>query len=114
METFEWPVITQSTATVKGSVSRTQYGDGYMQSSPRGLNPIAREYPVVLVGTEDEIAPVMAFLDAHVGGKFYWKPFLAPLGVYYYEEYDVTPQAGDLYTLSVTFKQTNKAASNGT
>lgn len=114
MDTFIWRVLTTSTAKVKGSISRTQFGDGYSQTSPKGINPVIRQYEINVVGTGTEILPIFQFLEDHFGKKFKWKPFLAAEGVYQCDEYDLTPQSGNLYTLSATFTQTYKAASDGT
>lgn len=113
METFNWPVTTQSNVKVKGNVARSNLGDGYSQSSPVGLNPVSRVYQIECVGREDEIDAINNFLIAQMGKKFSWKPFRAPAGTYYCDEFDMNPQGGTLYTLTATFTQTYKATSNG-
>ncbi len=106
---FTWRVTTETTGNVKGVVNRTQYGDGYAQSSADGINHMKGTFPVVLVGYTAEVTPARDFIEAHFGESFRWKPPLRNEGYFYCDEYDYNEIGGGFYRFSATFTQTYQA-----
>lgn len=54
---------------------RTQFGDGYAQEAPAGLNPLGRQWTLPWRGVDDAVADEMvAFFTAHIGRTFVWTP----------------------------------------
>lgn len=67
METFKWCVKPEATIDNKPEVYSVDFGDGYNQSAPKGLNNLLREYTVTVKVKNKEALQVDAFLARHKG-----------------------------------------------
>ncbi|QQB32833.1 phage tail protein [Achromobacter deleyi] len=106
LEVFSWLPRRNPQADVRFRVLRAQFGDGYEQVAQDGLNSRTESWPLSFFGSEAEIRPIKDFLDRH--GT--WRAFLwtAPLGEqlsYRASDYQLIPNGGGWYSISVTFTQ---------
>ncbi|KVZ57507.1 phage tail protein [Burkholderia ubonensis] len=106
-DTFTWtPTVAQYAGTAKLRVRKAQFGDGYEQTLPDGINNRVLSYTLQFVGGSDAIAAILAFLDAHVGVAFYWSPPLRQQLLFKCEAYtDAIPDNGT-HAVTATFTQT--------
>ncbi|KAF1016174.1 MAG: hypothetical protein GAK31_01663 [Stenotrophomonas maltophilia] len=103
-DTFTWVPTSTGGSTIKDSVKRAQFGDGYRQTAADGINPRARSYSLTFTGPKAQIDQIIAFLDAHVGRSFLWQ---SPRGLLMFE---CTAQGepfptGLTHSLTATFEQ---------
>ena len=104
-ETFTWRVETASSGETTFNVSSAKFGDGYSQEVPQGINNIMRSWNITVSGYEAQIAPIIAFLEAHAGAtRFLWKPPMRPLGYYTCKRFRETPNGGGHFTLTAEFE----------
>ncbi len=108
---FTWLATTQSSGKATPSINKTQYGDGYSQRVADGINPITRSFDLSFSDyKENDIAAIVAFLDAHVGKSFLWTPPFGGEGYYTCDEgYSYNNVGGKVYTLTATFTQVYQA-----
>lgn len=106
VETFTWDARVGDQGTVTFNVLSAQFGDGYSQEVANGINNRSDSWPYTYEGNEDEVAPILAFLDAHAGYRgFQWTPPSGKPGLYKCVSYGVTPTAGPRRRLTATFVQ---------
>lgn len=76
MPTFIWQISKDGTKSVKPRVLKAQFGDGYTQRGPDGLNSLLRRWTVALNNREAaELDAIEAFLIEQGGFiKFDWTP----------------------------------------
>lgn len=90
LETFKFPVEVGVSETFAPKINKVQFGDGYVQRSPKGINNNLREFNVTFKGVwgttvkdgkvvpvkkseYDEMEKVEKFLERHAGYKaFLW------------------------------------------
>lgn len=65
METFKWCVRPDGDISNKPEIYSVDFGDGYNQSAPKGLNNLLREYTVTVKVKNKEALKVDAFLAKH-------------------------------------------------
>lgn len=71
---FEWLVQTPLTETSAPKVNKAQYGDGYMQTSRKGINTNLKKFGIQVKNHHDVINAVNDFLDEHAGAEtFEWQ-----------------------------------------
>ncbi len=104
-DTFTWKPTSTGGGTIKDVVHRVQFGDGYRQVAPDGINPRSRNYQLTFTGSKATIDQIVAFLDAHVGRSFLWQ---SPRGLLLFE---CTAQGepfpnGLTHSVTATFEQT--------
>lgn len=104
-DVFTWRATSSSTGEVKGRVRRTQFGDGYYQSIPDGLNHVSGTWQLQFVGTEEAVSPITQFIDAHIGRSFLWTPPLALQGLFQCDGYQTADNGGAVFTITATFTQ---------
>jgi phage-related protein len=105
-QTFTWVPLVDPTGTTKFITRVAQFGDGYSQSVPDGINNKADSWPLTFTGNSSLISPIKAFLDAAQGStSFNWTPPLRSQGLFRCSEYAVQPHGGGLYTLTATFSE---------
>lgn len=103
---FTWVPLVSPTGTTKFRTRVAQYGDGYSQAVPDGLNNRVDSWPLTFTGASAVIAPIKAFLDATQGASsFNWTPPLRSQGLFRCSDYAIQPHGGDLYTLTATFSE---------
>lgn len=105
-ETFTWRPETNPTGAVTFAEIKAQFGDGYAQRVPDGINTERQSWPLTFRGTEDEVAPIIAFLRRNRHVSFLWTPPTpgAVEGHYQHEGYDVVPHGSGNYTVRTTFE----------
>lgn len=106
IQTFRWRVAYGTNPSYRADVRSFEFGDGYKQISPKGLNPVRQEVPVTLPAlTKNERNDVLAFFAAHAG-----KPFLyahdgdAPKK-YTCNEWNERKRGPNVYEITATFEQ---------
>ncbi|WP_153135179.1 phage tail protein [Paraburkholderia agricolaris] len=107
-QTFTWvPTVAGSSGDAMLLVRKAQFGDGYAQRAPDGLNNRSSSYNLTFIGDATKISAIMAFLDARAGGEaFYWTPLLRPQSLFTCEKYSEPTKDGNVYTMTAQFDQT--------
>jgi phage-related protein len=75
LDTFTPPRIPDApmAETSKLSLSEAEFGDGYTQATPNGLNHIRRSYQAKWTAlTDDEAQTIVAFMASHKGSEPFW------------------------------------------
>lgn len=105
-ETFNWRVESATSGETTFDVTKVKFGDGYSQEVPQGINNVMRTWDITVSGYTSEIAPIVAFLDAHAGAtRFLWKPSpLRPLGYYICTRYREQNNGGGHWTITAQFE----------
>lgn len=105
-DTFNWVPMTNPTGTTTFQVNTAQFGDGYSQAVPQGLNNQSDNWPLAFIGLESVIAPIKAFLDAKQGAtSFYWTPPGGVQGLYRCATYTKQAMEAGVFVLTATFQQ---------
>lgn len=105
-QTFTWSPLVEPTGATKFAVRVAQFGDGYSQAVPDGINNKMDTWPLSFTGAAALISPIKAFLDSMNGAtRFYWTPPLRTQALFRCSDYSVQPHGGGLYTLSATFTE---------
>jgi phage-related protein len=89
------------------SLWEADFGDGYSQSTPKGLNHIKKSYSLAWkVLTEDQYYEITDFLEGQQGNKPFWfQPFGAREPMKFTcKEWAPTSDAG-LWSITATFVQ---------
>lgn len=105
---FNWSHQAEPGGTITFKVRKAQFGDGYSQAVPDGINNKSDSWPLTFFGTGADVQPIVAFLDAHAGASsFLWTPPMpnGVQGLYRCNQYQLTPFGDDWYTLQATFEQ---------
>ncbi|MGA4005988.1 phage tail protein [Ralstonia nicotianae] len=107
LEIFTWRAVGGSAqGSVKLRTRSAQFGDGYQQVVPDGINNRTSSWPQKFVGSKVAILAIQSFLDRHAGAKsFLWTPPLGMQGRYRVGEYTPAVEVGGVYSLSATFVQ---------
>ncbi|MEQ6351835.1 phage tail protein [Ralstonia pseudosolanacearum] len=104
IETFTWRPIGSAQGSTKFRTLSAQFGDGYQQVAPAGINNRSSSWPLRFAGGKARILEIQAFIDRHAGAKrFYWTPPLGARGLFRIGEYTPAAEAGGVYSLSATF-----------
>lgn len=107
-EEFAWSHLRKpgATARVNFRVRKVQYGDGYSQRTPDGLNHRLETWPLTFEGGLSLIGPIKDFIDRHEGARsFNWTPPAGKPGVYVVENYSFVSIGSGLYSVSADFVQ---------
>lgn len=104
-DTFTWRATSESTGGVTLRVRRTQYGDGYAQTARDGLNAAGQTWNLVFVFASSTVGDIEAFLEAHAGSSFEWKPPRRPPALFQCDEYQTDDLGGGTWRLRATFIQ---------
>lgn len=89
-------------------ILQAEFGDGYSQPTPDGLNHIRRTLTLTWEGLErSERDQIISFLEARKGTEpfTYTVPGSATAGAYTCAEWSDTALEASLYTVNATFKQ---------
>jgi phage-related protein len=104
--TFTWQPSLDVVGTTTDSVRTAQFGDGYSQTVPNGINSVYDSWPLTFSGDGSKIATIKAFLDATQGAtSFFWTPPLRAQGRFRCGPRTVQPHGANSYTLTVTFTE---------
>jgi phage-related protein len=106
-DTFNFLPDDGPSGDIKMRIMKTQFGDGYAQVIPDGLNVKFQVWPLKFDRAAADILPIKQFLDAHIGISFNWTPPVigAVQGLYLCTGYNNTPRSGGQETLSFTLEQ---------
>lgn len=70
---FNWSPAPDYTASLAERMLSAQFGDGYSQDVPDGINFALRSWPLVFSGPAERANEIEAFLNDHLGGAtFLW------------------------------------------
>lgn len=106
LQTFTWRVEKRTRPTWRASIRQFNFGDGYSQNSPQGLNPVKAEIAVVVPSlSRAQRDAVHAFFKANAGRPFLFAYDGDPLQKFTCEEWSEEKHRPDLYTVNATFKQ---------
>ncbi|GGA05548.1 phage tail protein [Dyella caseinilytica] len=106
VDTFRWQQQTDDTGTETARTRSAQFGDGYKQVVPDGINNLVQSWPLTFSGPRDMIFQIRDFLRAHKGASsFYWTPPGDVQGLYRADTWTVQPRGGNAYTLTVILNQ---------
>jgi phage-related protein len=109
-DTFSTAWVPQSGAQGQGTLRtrEVQFGDGYVQEAPDGINTHLQQWPLTWTGRVGSAVDPVAIRDwivAHVGQRFLWTPPRGEQGYYACKAYNLVPVGGDVYQLTATFLQ---------
>ena len=108
VDTFNPTLPPQEEPSGQGTLRAREikFGDGYSASFGDGLNNEEQTWPMTYVGTDAEIAPILAFVRAHKGYiSFYWTPPFGEQGYYQVKTYTIVPAAAGNAKLNITLVQ---------
>lgn len=102
METFTWRVqrdeYSEKTAF---AVREVQFGDGYTQIQPQGINNRKREIQAAISEKKATIQQIAAFFDHHAGFKaFRFRGFVVRV-----VDYQTVPLGGEYWRISFSLKE---------
>lgn len=64
VSTFIWHPDLGAQKRLEVAVTETQFGDGYSQRAPNGINHVREVWSVSFTGNDTDIAPIKGFLEA--------------------------------------------------
>lgn len=106
METFTWIVHVGTGVETRFSVLTAQFGNGYKQTTPEGLNNAVDTWNISMTGLKTELLPAYNFIKNHKGAvSFEW---VTPLGdTVWVRALDPAMMSlgGDAYRMTATFEQ---------
>jgi phage-related protein len=75
MAVFDWAETDATNVDVQARIRTAQFGDGYQQRSPDGLNPVVQTWSLSFDDCDNDVATTLiAFLRANIGLAFDWTP----------------------------------------
>lgn len=105
METLQLQPDNEATISREPRLIDIDFGDGYSQRRPKGINHNLRDYSVTFSGTEAKIKSLDAFLVKHGGYKaFLWTPYGSTQGKFKCTKHQITLRTG-FWTLTAEFKE---------
>jgi phage-related protein len=107
-ETFSWKVEVDGTSgSGEFAMSSAQFGDGYAQDTPAGINSERQKWNVSRSGYDYQLQPIVDFIREHGGTvAFLWKPPLGPIGYYKCKKWQLSPVSGTYLRFNMDFEQT--------
>lgn len=104
--TFNWFPDLGSQQSVKPAVSTAQFGDGYSQRSPTGLNTLPQTWTVTFTRSRTIGLAILAFLRARKASEsFNWTNPLNEAGVYICEKWSESSDQPGMIKITADFKQ---------
>lgn len=106
MTTFTWMHDRSPTGDVSFRFKETEFGDGYNQRSPDGINSVVDKWPLAFTGEAAFINAISDFLDARAGvDPFNWTSPNGVSGRYLASKYSRTNLGSGVGRVSVTFER---------
>ena len=107
LKTFTWKMNMGASASVKHSVTKAQFGDGYTQRVSHGINNKVKDWSGAKNGDlATEIKPIMDFLDEHKGIKpFLWTNPHGQTQKYTCQNYSVSQRKGNMWQITLEFEE---------
>jgi len=106
-DTFSWQTQAGNTGTEAVKVRKAQFGDGYAQRVPDGINPLSRSWPIQWKGPKDTAFAIRDFLRDHIGMSFLWTAPGDTQQAYTCDSWTLADDGGPIYTITGTFEQFN-------
>lgn len=104
---FNFPVDSGAREDVQFNSLTVSFGDGYEQEIGVGINNRKDQWDIGFKGTDAEVAPILAFFDAHgVPDTFLWSPPGRPQARYKTRGYSVTHQHAGIKSYTAVFVRT--------
>lgn len=106
-QTFTIAPSSGSSLSVKPNVKPVQFGDGYEQRIPSGINNQPRKWALEFrKGTLSQCQAVFDFLTARGGEEsFYWTPPIGAQGVFVCREWSVAILSPSVWNIGATFEE---------
>lgn len=104
-DTFTWPTQRGNTGTETAKVRKSQFGDGYAQRVPDGINPLTRSWPIRWSGPKATAFAIRDFLRSHIGISFFWTAPNDAQALYTCDTWTVGDEGGQVYTITATFEE---------
>jgi phage-related protein len=105
-DTFNWRVHSTASGSGEFTTAKAQFGDGYAQEVPLGLNNEVQKWTITVSDWSAELeAGPLAFLRAHAGMSFFWTPPAGVPGYYKCKRYQLADQGRGYLTLNAEFEQ---------
>lgn len=104
---FAWSMDMGAAADIQHKINKTQFGDGYAQRSPNGINNKVLNWSGVKTGDfETMIDPIIQFLDEHGGvTPFLWTDPHGNTNKYTCAEYTASQRKGNFWQITLKFEQ---------
>lgn len=97
-DTFTWRADIDLSGNTEFNVSRAQFGDGYRQQFPLGINNKRKKFSVTVSGYYALIKDVKDFIDAQNGMPFFYRPpFGTAAELYTCQRYNEPQDMGGMY-----------------
>lgn len=109
-DVFIWRVTATAAGEGEFLVTDSDFGDGYSQSVPQGINNESQNWNVTFIGRKRTgtfgVLDPLAFIRARKGGiSFFWTPPLGTQGYYQCRRYSIRDEGGGLFAVNCAFKQ---------
>jgi phage-related protein len=104
-DTFVWKAHADSNGGGDFTLSKVQFGDGYQQTAPLGINAEVQKWSVRVGAYYQEMQTIIDFLRTHKGQSFFWTPPFTAQGYYQCDAFKPVHQGGGFWTLNVEFYQ---------
>ncbi|QHJ82043.1 MAG: hypothetical protein [Caudoviricetes sp.] len=109
IDSWRWGVQVQNgggAIRYQDRVRSAQFGDGYSQATPEGMNPTSLLINIVYTGSAANVAQVVAFLNSHKTTPFTFAPPGGVLGLYTVQKDSVnqTPISRNVRSVTATFE----------
>ncbi|MBC3811328.1 phage tail protein [Undibacterium aquatile] len=107
MDTFIWPPSAGGANTdIKYRTLSAQFGDGYSQVAPDGINNTDISVQLSWIGKTAEVLPIVNFLNEKGGVQaFYYTPPLGVRGTYRCKSHQVKSDGAGIHTITATFER---------
>lgn len=118
LDTWRWAVQVQNSGGAIRYQDRqrtAQFGDGYAQSTPEGMNPTSMIVTIVYTGMKEKALEVRDFLNSHKTTPFKFAPPGGVLGLYNTQKDSVqlAPISNNVYTVTATLETNYGLYNNG-
>lgn len=105
-ETFNWRVHATASGEGEFITAKAQFGDGYAQEVPLGLNNEVQKWSVTVSGFREVLdVGALAFIRARQGMSFFWTPPAGVQGYYKCKTYRLLDMGRGYFTLAMEFVQ---------
>lgn len=109
IDAWRWAVQAQNgggTIQYQDRQRTAQFGDGYSQATPEGMNPLSLTINIVYTGSVQNAAEVIEFLNTHKTTPFTFAPPGGVLGLYNVKKDSVqrVPVSRNVVTITATFE----------
>lgn len=106
MSTFTWSPAPGAAQDKTPRVRASQFGEGYQQRTPDGINTIARVWTLTFRRVTADVDAIDAFLTARNGAEsFIWTPPTGAAGKFICKKWGETVPALVLQEISATFEE---------